>query len=116
MYNSLVLSHLSYGVILWGWQCQNICVTKESREVFFTNSKYNCHTSGLFKKLKLRKFFDVCALHDLILCHKQFNNVLPSYLIDLLPVYRDDPHNYETRLKNQLRPPPISHEFARLSI
>ena len=52
IYNSLVLSHLNYGALLWGWQCQNIFILQK-KAVRVTNSKYNCHTSGLFKKLNL---------------------------------------------------------------
>ena len=29
IYNSLVLSHLNYGALLWGWQCQNIFILQK---------------------------------------------------------------------------------------
>ena len=81
-----------------------------------TNSKYNCHTSGLFKKLNLLKFHDICALCNLKFCHKRFNNALPQYFLDLLLLFRDDPHYYETRIAGQLWLPLIKHEFAKQSI
>jgi len=116
IYNSLVLSHLNYGALLWGWQCQNIFILQKKAVRALTNSKYNCHTHGLFIKLNLLKFHDICALCDLKFCHKRFNNALPQYFLDLLLLSREDPHYHETRIASQLRLPLIKHEFAKQSI
>ena len=50
IYNSLFLSHISYGITYWGF---NICtrISKLQKKVirFLTNSKFNSHTAPLFK-------------------------------------------------------------------
>jgi hypothetical protein len=80
IYNSLVLSHLNYGIFLWGWQCPTVFTLQKKIIRALTNSKYNSHTSGLFKSLHLLKFADICSLQDFKLCHKRVNSSLPDYL------------------------------------
>ena len=59
IYNSLFLSHISYGITSWGF---NMCtrISKLQKKVirFLTNSKFNSHTAPLFKQLGLLKAVD----------------------------------------------------------
>ena len=52
IYNSLFLTHISYGITSWGF---NMCtrISKLQKKVirFLTNSKFNSHTAPLFKQL-----------------------------------------------------------------
>jgi hypothetical protein len=117
IYNSLILSHLNYGVFLWGNFCPSIFTLQKKAIRALTNSKYNSHTSGLFKALNLLKFPDICALHDHTLCYKRYNNMLPDYFTSLLPLPSNNPpHNHETRNATVPRIPIIRHAFAKQKI
>ncbi len=56
IYNSLVLSHLNFGILLWGFKCDKKIVR------ILSLSKYNAHTAPLFKILKLLKVNDIFKL------------------------------------------------------
>ena len=44
IYNSLILPHLSYGVLAWGF-CPSLLVNLQKRAIrLIANSKYNAHT------------------------------------------------------------------------
>jgi len=116
IYNSLVLSHLNYGLLLWGWKCQKVLVLQKKIIRALSNSKYNSHTSPIFKNLNLLKFPDICRLHDMKFCHNRLNNILPEYFNDALILNPDHTHPYLTRSSHHLRIPQIYHEFARQSI
>jgi hypothetical protein len=117
IYNSLILSHLNYGLFLWGHLCPGVFTLQKKAIRALTNSKYNSHTSGLFKTLNLLKFPDICALHDLKLCHKRYNGMLPEFFIALLPLPSSDPiHTYGTRNASILRTPILRHDFAKQNI
>ena len=55
MYDSLILSHLQFGITNWGfeWDCISKLQTRALR--IMTNSRYNAHTEPLFKQLHLGK-------------------------------------------------------------
>jgi hypothetical protein len=116
IYNSLILSHLNYGLLLWGWQCPGVYTLQKKAIRIVTKSAYNSHTSGIFKRLNTLKYPDLCALHDLKLCHKRVNNVLPKYLCHLLPIVQVRTHSYPTRQAEMLRLPLVKHEFAKQSL
>jgi hypothetical protein len=43
-----------------------------------TFSKYDDHSSPLFKKLKIIKLFDLMTFHVSCFMHKYYHNILPS--------------------------------------
>ena len=49
-----------------------------------TNSKFNAHTSILFKQLSILKLNDLCTLHDYKLCYKFINGPTPEYFANVL--------------------------------
>ena len=116
IYNSLVLSHLNYGLLLWGCKCKNVFVLQKKAIRAVANSKFNCHTSPLFKRFKLLRFPDLCKLQEYKLCHNRQNNKLPEFFNELLPSSLNFIHPYHTRQAGSLRIPQFSHEFARYSI
>ena len=46
IYNTLILSHINYCIMPWGYQCSRMMKEKAMRMV--TLSKYNSHTEPLF--------------------------------------------------------------------
>ena len=62
MYDSLILSHLQFGITCWGYECNRLFKLQKRALRIMTNSKYNAHTEPLFKDLKLLKLdgiFDI---------------------------------------------------------
>ena len=60
IYNSLFLSHISYGITSWGFtMCTRISKLQKKVIRFLTNSKFNSHTAPLFKQLGLLRAVDI---------------------------------------------------------
>jgi hypothetical protein len=53
MYNSLIGSHLNYGVMCWGFNHKLIDKLQKKSIRIISNSKYNAHTEPIFKKLEI---------------------------------------------------------------
>ena len=51
MYDSLILSHLQFGITNWGFEWERISKLQKRAIRIMTNSRYNAHTEPLFKKL-----------------------------------------------------------------
>ena len=60
--NSLILSHLQFGITCWGFEWNRIFKLQKRALHIMTNSKYNAHTEPLFKELKMLKFSDLYLL------------------------------------------------------
>ena len=66
IYNSLILPHINYGILLWGHQAKQtkqIQVIQKRAVRILTGSKYNSHTEPLFKQINLLKVNDICKLN-----------------------------------------------------
>ncbi len=116
IYNSLILSHINYGLLLWGYSCKRIETLQKKAIRIITLSKYNAHTEPLFKHLKLLKINDLLKLQTLKLYYKFKHGQLPIYLLNM-PFYpNQDVHSYNTRNRNQLHHGRPKHSFAAKSL
>jgi hypothetical protein len=113
IYNSLVLSHLHFGILLWGFKCEKVFKLQKKIIRILSLSKYNAHTEPLFKKLKLLKVNDILKLQELKFYYKYKNNKLPHYLQSLPFHPNTEIHNHETRTKHNLHQPISKHSFAK---
>ena len=111
LYNSIVLSHLKYGIKL----IDSTSYRKKTVRIICL-AKFNCHSEPLFKKLQLLKIKDIHTLQELKFYHQLKNNQLPSYFRNMTNDHDLDTHPYPTRQKNKLRLPRTNHEFARKCI
>ncbi len=59
MYNALILPHINYGLLLWGHQAHRIFKLQNKAIRIISLSKYNAHTSPIFKRLQLLKLDDI---------------------------------------------------------
>ena len=59
MYNSLVLSHLNYGILLWGFTDERIFKLQKKVLRVISLNKYNAHTDPIFKNLNILKLNDI---------------------------------------------------------
>jgi hypothetical protein len=113
IYNSLVLPHLIYGILIWGHKAEKVVGTQKKLVRVITLSRYNSHTDPLFKRLKTLKATHLCALHELIFCYKLHHNSLPSYFSNSFFTRHTDTHRYNTRNARNFQFPQISHSFAK---
>ena len=70
LYNTLILSHLNYGLTAWGYRCDRIRTLQKKAVRIICLSKYNAHTDPLFKSLNLLKVEHILKLQELKLYHK----------------------------------------------
>ena len=52
LYNALLLPHINYCLVTWGYQCHRINILQKREIRFITLSRYNSHTAPLFKKIE----------------------------------------------------------------
>ncbi len=70
IYNSLVLSHLNFGILLWGFKYGKVFKLQKKVVRILSLSKYNAHTEPIFKKIKLLKIRDILKLQELKFYYK----------------------------------------------
>merc|ERR1712045_941345 len=75
LYNSLVLPHLTYGIILWGKKIKRITKLQKWALRVIVCAKYNAHTDPILSKLKLLRVNDIYKLTALKIYHKYKNNI-----------------------------------------
>ena len=79
IYNGLVLPHLHYGILLWGFDINRLTKIQKNIIRIITNSKYNSHTEPLFKQLNLLKLKDIFTIQQYKFFHKYLSQDLPDY-------------------------------------
>lgn len=113
IYNSLILSHLNFSILAWGYQCDRIVKLQKRIVRIISLSKYNAHTEPIFKNLKLLKIQDILKLQQYKFYYKFKNNKLPFYL-QILPFDSNvNAHNHDTRSQHNIRQMRPYHEYAR---
>ena len=65
LYNTLLVPHINYCLMTWGFPCQKINQVQKRAIRIITLSNFNSHTDPLFKKLNLLKVNDMLALQKL---------------------------------------------------
>jgi hypothetical protein len=116
IYNSLILSHLNFGILAWGYQCDRIVKLQKRAIRILSLSKYNAHTEPIFKALKLLKINDILKLQILKFYYKFKNNKLPYYLQNLPFINNTAIHTHATRTQHNIHEIKPNHEFARKGI
>ncbi len=116
LYNSLVLSHINYGILAWGLDSDRIFKLQQKSVRIISLSKYNAHTELIFKQLKLLKIRDIYILNELKFYHKYINNNLPHYF-QMLPLNpNNEIHNHNTCYSDNLHIRRANHKFAQMCI
>ena len=101
MYDSLILSHLQFGITCWGFECNRLFKLQKRALRIMTNSKYNAHTEPIFKDLKLLKLDGIFDIQCMKFFYKFTNNTLPKYF-HYLSKYNREIYEIVTRNYNQL--------------
>ena len=77
-----------------------------------TCSRYNAHTSPLFKSLRLLTLHDMLKVNVLKFYHRYLHNELPSYFYSFNIRTQGDTHSYDTRNSGQLHRERTRTEYA----
>ena len=115
IYNSLILPHLNFGILLWGHNSKRIFRLQKWAVRAVTSSKYNAHTNPIFQKLKLIKLDDIKNLAYLKFHYKYTKNDLPKYFDNMFD-QKYLTHNYSTRNRNEPLPADWKKQAAKRSI
>ena len=79
LYCSMVNSHLNYAILAWGFACSRLKKMQKRIIRIITCSKYNTHTSPLFKSLRILTLDDMVRLNTLKFYYKFLHSELPPY-------------------------------------
>ena len=112
MYDSLILSHLQFGITNWGFEWERISKLQKRALRIMTNSRYNAHTEPLLKKLTLLKVKDIFDVQCLKFWYKFVNNKLPKYFRDMFK-FNHELHDIVTRNHDCLHLYPTRTSGAR---
>lgn len=105
LYNSLVYSHLSYGILLWGSTFHtylNMLMTMQKRAVrIVANEPYYSHTKPIFVKLGILEFANIYTFHLGRYMFLQLNELLPKAIHKQYKLNREI-HSHNTRQNTSL--------------
>ena len=117
LYNSLITSHMLYGILLWGKSDNVQTIDKLQKRAIrlISYSRPFEHTEPLFKVFNLLKFNDIYTLKLLKFFYKLSNNSLPPYFDSYKTLIQPSTDRYPLRrpLYQIFR---VNHEFARISL
>jgi len=116
LYYSLILPHLSYGLLVWGTQCGKLFKLQKRSVRLIINAKYNSHTILIFRELQLLKIHDLHSLQELKFIYKLEKRLLPTYFMSKLYLRHSDRHTYGTRFANNVETIACRHAFTKNSI
>ena len=112
LYCSMVNSHLNYAILGWGFACSRLTKMQKRIIRIITCSKYNAHTSPLFKSLRILTLDDMLRLNTLKFYYKYLHNELPPYFYSFNIREQGDRHTYDTRNSGQLQVEMTRTEYA----
>ena len=98
IYNSLFISHINYGLLLW-WKDQDRVNKLQKKAVrIVSGSQYLAHTEPLFKHLNILKAKDLYSLKLLKFYYNLSYGSLPSYFDCYMEtINKGVPHRYSLR-------------------
>ena len=102
LYNTLLLPHINYCILSWGYKCDRITKIQKRAIRLINLSKYNAHTEPIFKQFKLLKVNHILQMQEFKFYHKFKNNTLPAYQQQLKLLPNSSIHSHNTRGKTYL--------------
>ncbi len=112
-YNSRVLSHLNFSILLCGSKCMKVFKLQKTIVGILSHSIYNAHANAIFKHLKLLKVCDILKLQELKFYYHYKNKKVPHYL-QALPFHPNTrTHDHNTEIKDNIHHPNGKHDFTK---
>ena len=103
LYYTLIYPFLIYGLVVWGntypTNIKLLFILKKRTTRMVTFSKFDKHSSQLFKLANILNFFDLVTFHVSIFMFKFHNKLLPAVLGNYF-LLTSKVHNYNTRLSS----------------
>jgi hypothetical protein len=114
LYNSLILPHLQYAILIWGSKLSRLNKLQKRAVRIISCSRYNAHTEPLFKSLNLLRLEDLYSLNVLKLFFKYKHGNIPAYIRGMF--FSPPRLNYDLRHSITLNVPRVKTCHARTSI
>ena len=118
IYHTLVQSHLTYGILLWGntykKYLDRVAITQKKSVRAVAGARYNATSSPIFKRLGILKLTELYKLYVGDFMYGFVNNQLPSQLQTLFH-YHGQGHEHNTRQSTDPRTPNATSELMRRS-
>ena len=114
LYNTLILPHFSYCILLWGSKVidgHSIHILQKKALRIITNEDFVAHSEPICKRLNLVKVTDMFRLAIWKFYYKLINHALPSYFQIMIPTLPRICDTYEIR-KPTFHLPAIKHDYA----
>ena len=115
IYNALILPHLHYCVLCWGFSNKRVNKLQKKAVRLVCNAKYNAHTDPLYKSMNILKTADIFDLQCIKFFYKYEHDSLPSYFRSIYQTNRDI-HNHNTRQSSQLHLFPVRRQRSKNTI
>ena len=91
LYNSLIVSYIHYGLLLWGVHSHRLDSLQKKALRFMTNSSYLAHTTPLLIKHGLLNVGDMYKLKLLKFYYKLSYDLLPPYFNNYIEIIEQKP-------------------------
>ena len=91
LYNSLIVSYINYGLLLWGTHSHKLELLQKRALRFMTNSSYRAHTTPLLIKHGLLNVRDMYKLKLLKFYYKLSYDLLPPYFNNYIDIMEQKP-------------------------
>ena len=92
----MIHSHLNYGLLVWGFQCNRIDKLQKPAIRTITSSKYNTHTSPLLKHKEILSVNDMLHQKGLTFNYEYVSKNLPYHFGSFDITTQRWLHNYNT--------------------
>ncbi len=105
LYNSLIVSHLNFCILAWGYQCDRVIKLQKKVIQILNLSKYNAHTEPILKELKLlikSKIFSNCKNWNFtsIIITGNYTIICKDYLFRQILIFMIMKQEYNTIFMN----------------
>ena len=107
IYNSLVLPHLYFSILAWGFESERLIKLQKRAVRIIHRAKYNAHSEPLLKKSGLLGLSDIFNLQCTKFYYKFKHGLLPAYFHDFFTL-NNQIHGYNTRQSTDLHRFPVN--------
>lgn len=105
IYNGLILPHINYSILCWGFVNTNRILLLQKKAVrLISGKKFNTHSVALFKSLCILKVDDIFCRVLLKFYFLHSHKLLPKYFASFTFTTGKQVHEHNTRFRNSFRP------------
>lgn len=115
LYNSLVLPHLYFSILCWGFDSERLTKLQKRAVRIIHRAKYNAHSEPLLKKSGLLYLKDIFDFQCCKFYYKFKHNLLPDHFTNFFTL-NNQIHNYDTRSSSDLHRFPVNKSRTNLCI